>query len=122
MPHSKKIVMILLLFLLFVLIACEGPNEGEIFVLKSTVLGGKTIHSIEKTFDEMKMLEEMGDPDSVEEHLDYSEITSFSIGTLVKITDVNEKHHMVRIQNIDPNIKGDMKIWIDKEKLKSVKE
>lgn len=122
MPHSKKIVMILLLFLLFVLIACEGPNEGEIFVLKSTVLGGKTIHSIEKTFDKMKMLEEMGDPDSVEEHLDYSEITSFSIGTLVKITDVNEKHHMVRIQNIDPNIKGDMKIWVDKEKLKSVKE
>lgn len=116
---AKKLkVMSLLLFLCLFLVACGNPKLGDMFILKRTALGGMNIHSMEKTFDEMEELEEMGGPDAVAENLDNSEVASLSLGTLVRVTDISDKHRMVQIQSVNPKTGDRLKMWVNREELK----
>lgn len=106
-----------LLLLSIVLVACSGPQVGGIFILKRTALGGQDINSLESTYEELKVFEEMGDPEDVEEYLEYEKIAALSVGTLVKVTGRNNEHDMVQIQDIDPKTRGNMKIWLLRDDL-----
>lgn len=88
------------------------------FTLKRNVLGGMKINSMEKAVDEMEMLEEMGDPGSMEENLNHDEIASISVGEIVRVRDISDKHRMVQIQNINPK-RVMVKMWIDREEFKN---
>ena len=114
---AKKLKVIIPLLMLCLLAACGDPKLGDVFRLERTAQGGMDVHSMEKAVDEMKKLEKMGNPDSVEEHLDLREVTSFSVGTVVKVTEVNDTHHMVQIQNMNPTT-GGIKMWITKKELR----
>jgi hypothetical protein len=116
---AKKLkMMIPLLFLCFILTACGDPKIGDLYLLKRTALGGVHIDSMENAIAEMRMMEELGDPDSMEENLNFGEITSFSVGAVVKVTGVNDQRQMVQIRNINPRTGDFVKMWIEMEELK----
>lgn len=102
--------------LCFVLVACGSPKLGDIFILKRNVLGGMKINSMENAVHEMKMLEKMGNPDSVEEYIDLDEVASISVGESVRVTDVSDKHNMIQIQNINPH-RVMVPMWLKEKKL-----
>ncbi len=116
---AKKLkMMILLLLLCFILTACGDPKIGDLYLLKRTALGGVHIDSMENAIAEMRMMEELGDPDSMEENLDFGEIMNFSVGAVVKVTGVNDQRQMVQIRNINPRTGDFVKMWIEMEELK----
>lgn len=83
-------------------------------------MGGMDINSMKNAEDEMKAFEELGDPDSAEEYLDLSEIDSFSVGEVVKVTEINDKYNSAQIQRINPKTGSMLKIWIKREELKEL--
>ena len=107
-----------MLLLCLILAACGEPKVGDTFRLERNTVGGMDINSMDKTVDEMRKLQEMGDPDSVEEHLDLSEINSFSVGTVVRVTEISDKHNMFQIESINPKTGDNMKMWIKGDELK----
>ena len=111
-------VMILLLFLCLFLVACGELKVGDMFTLKRNVVGGINITSMENVSNQISIFEEMGELDSVEEHLDLGEITSFSVGEVVLVTEI--KHNLVQLQSINPKTEGNVKLWINKEELKDL--
>lgn len=119
MARKLKITIPLLL-LCFILVACGEPKVGDIFMLKRTAVGGMDINSMKNAEDEMKAFEELGDPDSAEEYLDLSEIDSFSVGEVVKVTEINDKYNSAQIQRINPKTGSMLKIWIKREELKEL--
>lgn len=116
--RTEKLV-IPLLFLCLILVACEEPEVGNTFVLKKPVLGGSNIDSMKNVMNDMEIFEEIDDPDAVEEYVDLSDITNFSVNTIVRVTDMNDKKSMIQIQKIYPKTGSYPKIWIDKEELKT---
>jgi len=110
---KKFILSILLLGLCLVLAACGNPKMGDIFMLKRNTLGGVTVNSMEGVLSEMKSFEDLGNPDSMEEYVDYDAIPSFSVGTVVRVIETSDENRMVRIQNVYPKTEDVMKIWID---------
>jgi len=114
---KKFKVTIILLVLSLILVACGDPKVGDMFMLKRNTLGGMNVNSMENTMNELKALEEVGNPDSMEEYVDFNEIPSFSVGTVVRVIETREKDRMVQIQNVYPKTKSIMKMWIDTEEL-----
>lgn len=118
MKPGKLKIIIPLLLLCTILTACGNPEIGDMFTMKRNVLGGMKINSMKNAVDEMEMFEEMGDPAAMEENLNHDEIASISVGEIVRVRDISDKHRMVQVQNINPN-RVRVKMWIDREKFKN---
>ena len=110
-------VMLPLVLLTFILGACGEPEVGSIFILKRTALGGDNIDSMERAMSEMKAFEDIGEPDMVEEYIDFSEISSFSVGTIVRVTETDKQQSMVQIKKVYPKTGNYPKMWIDQDEL-----
>jgi len=110
-------VILPLLLLTFVLGACEEPEVGSVFILKRTALGGVNIDSMERAMNEMKAFEDIGELDMVEEYIDFSEISSFSVGTIVRVTETDKQQSMVQIKKVYPKTGNYPKMWIDQDEL-----
>lgn len=117
MKITRVKIILPLILLTLILGACGEPEVGHVFVLKRTALGGTNIDSMERVMSEIKAFEEIGEPDMVEEYIDLSEITSFSVGTIVRVTETDKQQSMIQIQKIYPKTGIYPKMWIDQDEL-----
>ncbi|SFD44853.1 hypothetical protein SAMN05216238_101388 [Lentibacillus persicus] len=111
----KTIIPLVLLCL--ILAACGEPRAGDIFRLERNTIGGQHIDSMNTTISKMRSLQEMVDPVSVEEHVDLSEINTFSTGTVVRVIEISDNYNMVQIERITPNPGNNVKMWVERDKL-----
>ncbi len=110
------------MLLCFILVACGDLKLGDTFILKRTAVGGLNINSMEKAVDQMKALEEIGEPDALEEYLDLDEIASISVGEVVRVIGINDKPRMLQIQNVNPKTGSIVKMWMTRKELNESKQ